>query len=90
MRIFITGGNGLIGKKVVSILEKEGHKIYSFDKFIKYKNTKKVSYFKGDILNFGDLQKKSISKHVEKCIYSRNRRRLYSREETVESSPGDG
>ncbi len=62
MRIFITGGNGLIGKKVVSILEKEGHKIYSFDKFIKYKNTKKVSYFKGDILN-----EKSIYNALRNC-----------------------
>jgi len=51
MRIFITGGNGLIGKKVVNLLEKEGYRIFSFDKFIKYKNTKNISYLEGDILN---------------------------------------
>ena len=50
MRIFITGGNGLIGKKVSSILEKDGYRIISFDKHLKYRNTKNITFIKGDIL----------------------------------------
>lgn len=61
MRILITGGNGLIGKKVSSILEKEGHKIISFDKYKKYKNTKNIFFIKGDI-----LQEKILSKIFKK------------------------
>ena len=57
MKIFITGGNGLIGKKVVNILDRAGHKIFSFDKIKKLKNTNNVTYFKGDILKEKDLNK---------------------------------
>ena len=34
MNIFLTGGNGLIGKRVSILLEKRGHNVISFDKSI--------------------------------------------------------
>ena len=50
MNIFLTGGNGLIGKRVSILLEKRGHNVISFDKSIKNKNRKKILFLKGDIL----------------------------------------
>ena len=61
MNIFLTGGNGLIGKNVSILLERKAHKIISFDKSIKFKNRKKIIFLKGDILNeekLGKLLKK--------------------------------
>ena len=57
MNIFITGGNGLIGKRVSKILEKNNHVIVSFDKIIKFKSTKKIKYVRGDITKEKDLTK---------------------------------
>lgn len=50
MNIFLTGGNGLIGKRVSILLEKRGHNVISFDKSIENKNRKKILFLKGDIL----------------------------------------
>ena len=61
MNIFLTGGNGLIGNKVSTLLEKNGHKIISLDKSIKYKSTKQITFIKGDILN-----KKQLIKFLKK------------------------
>ena len=61
MNIFLTGGNGLIGKNVSILLERKAHKIISFDKSNKLKNRKKIIFLKGDILNeekLGKLLKK--------------------------------
>lgn len=57
MNIFVTGGNGLIGKQICKILTKNGHSVVSFDKSIKRKNIKNIIYLKGDILNTRDLIK---------------------------------
>lgn len=57
MNILITGGNGLIGKRVSKILEKNNHMIVSFDKIIKFKSTKKIKYVRGDITKEKDLTK---------------------------------
>ena len=37
MNIFVTGGNGLIGKKICDTLSNRGHNVVSFDKLIKKK-----------------------------------------------------
>lgn len=57
MNCFITGGNGLIGKRVAEILSKKNFKIYSFDKHIKYKSTKNIIFLKGDVLQEKDINK---------------------------------
>ena len=62
MNIFITGGNGLIGNKVIHILKKNGHKIVSFDKTIKQNNNKNITFVKGDILQNKHLDK-ALKKH---------------------------
>ena len=57
MKIFITGGNGLIGNKVCTILKKTGHKIVSFDTTIKNRSKKNITFVKGDILKEKDLNR---------------------------------
>ena len=57
MKIFITGGNGLIGNKVCTILKKTGHKIVSFDTTIKTEARKNITFVKGDILKEKDLNR---------------------------------
>ena len=61
MNIFLTGGNGLIGKRVSILLEKRGHNVISFDKSIKNKNRKKILFLKGDI-----LEKKRLNELLKK------------------------
>lgn len=67
MNILITGGNGLIGKKVSKILEKNNHTIISLDKTIKFKNTKKIKFVRGDIAKEKDLTK-YLKKYKSKVI----------------------
>ena len=57
MNIFVTGGNGLIGKQICTNLINNGHNVVSFDKLKKRKNKKNIIYLKGDILNNRDLNK---------------------------------
>ena len=47
MNIFVTGGNGLIGKQICKNLSKNGHNVVSFDKSIKKKKYRKYYLFKG-------------------------------------------
>ena len=62
MKIFITGGAGLIGSNLVNRLGNSGHKISIFDNFsagrLDYLSENEASILNGDILNFEDLKKK--------------------------------
>ena len=43
MNIFVTGGNGLIGKQICTNLINNGHNVVSFDK-LKKKKIKKILF----------------------------------------------
>ena len=66
MKIFVTGGAGYVGSKLVPELVKLGHDITVFDLMIYGENVleqnKKIKKIKGDIRNI-DLLKKSIPGH---------------------------
>ena len=66
MKIFVTGGAGYVGSKLVPELVKLGHDITVFDLMIYGENVleqnKKIKKIKGDIRNI-DLIKKSIPGH---------------------------
>ena len=66
MKIFVTGGAGYVGSKLVPELVKLGHDITVFDLMIYGENVleqnKKIKKIKGDIRNI-DLLKKSIQGH---------------------------
>ena len=44
MNIFVTGGNGLIGKQICTNLINNGHNVVSFDKLKKKEKIKKILF----------------------------------------------
>ena len=55
--ILVTGGTGFLGKEIVNCLIKEGYKARILTRSQeKYKDTKNISYVKGDILNLDSIK----------------------------------
>jgi dihydroflavonol-4-reductase len=70
-KVFVTGGSGTIGKKVVEILVKEGYRVKILSRK-KYKNKKNIKYILGDLAN-KDLLKEELKDcnyliHLAACI----------------------
>lgn len=58
----VTGGNGFIGRSIVDMLLKEGNRVTIYDnisrhKFKKFKDVKNLTFIKGDICNYKNLEK---------------------------------
>lgn len=56
-RVFITGGSGFIGYHLTSKLVKSGFEVVVFDKETPTRKFSKVTFVKGNVLNFEKLQK---------------------------------
>jgi nucleoside-diphosphate-sugar epimerase len=70
-KVFVTGGSGTIGKKIVEILAKENYQVKILSRK-KYKNKKNIKYILGDLSN-KDLLKKELKEcsfliHLAACI----------------------
>lgn len=55
MKLFITGGTGLLGKAVGNRLTQEGHELYLLTRLTK-ENTDHIRYIQGDILHVKDWE----------------------------------
>lgn len=56
MKIFITGGTGLLGKSVVRTLKREGHTLYVLSRNT-LENQDNIHYIQGDILSVSKWEK---------------------------------
>lgn len=63
MKLFITGGTGLLGKSVVKRLVQEGHELYLLTRQTK-ENTDHIRYIQGDILHVEDWENHLIGMDV--------------------------
>ena len=58
----VTGGNGFIGRSIVDMLLNEGNRVTIYDnisrhKYKKFKDVKNLTFVKGDICNYKNLEK---------------------------------
>ena len=63
-KVLITGGSGFIGSHVADHLSKKGFKVIIYDRKKSKYLKKNQKFFKGDILNFVELEKA-----IKECIY---------------------
>lgn len=78
-RIFITGGAGFLGEKLVKKFSEQGNFVYIFDKKKNKKKYKNTEYLKGDISNIKSYKKKINNSNI--IIYAasltRNHQSIY-------------
>ena len=78
-KIFITGGAGFLGEKLVKKFSEQGNFVYIFDKRKNKKKYKNTEYLKGDISNIKSYKKKINNSNI--IIYAasltRNHQSIY-------------
>ena len=55
MKILVLGGNGFIGKNLCTYISSMGHDVISFDMDYGFRESTKITYFKGDFFQDDDL-----------------------------------
>ena len=64
MRIFLTGGSGFIGKKLINVATNQGHKVFAVSRK-KKKNKRNLVWLKGEInFKWNELKKSDILIHL--------------------------